>query len=138
MPTQPDRTSLCGCVAQALKVVESCSKAQKTWQVSQSVLEKNFLVRGCRFFVSNVISAGLLRHLAHFTWPWAQTIRWQYFSEVCYWKLGYNLSLLILWMTGWGFAFKSYDLNQGSQTRGPHVAREDHLCGPRRFLESFI
>jgi len=27
-----------------------------------------------------------------------------------YWKLGYNLSLLILWMTCWCFGFKSYDL----------------------------
>jgi len=26
-----------------------------------------------------------------------------------YWKLGYNPSLLILWMTCWGFGFKSYD-----------------------------
>ena len=30
------------------------------------------------------------------------------------------------------------NLNQGSQTRGPHVAREDLLSGPRRFLEIFI
>ena len=29
-----------------------------------------------------------------------------------YWKLGYNPSLLILWMTCWGFGFKSYDLSQ--------------------------
>ena len=28
-----------------------------------------------------------------------------------YWKLDYNPSLLILWMTCWGFGFKSYDLN---------------------------
>ena len=26
-----------------------------------------------------------------------------------YWKLGYNPSLLILWMTCWGFGLKSYD-----------------------------
>ena len=28
-----------------------------------------------------------------------------------YWILGYNPSLLILWMTCWGFGFKSYDLS---------------------------
>jgi len=28
-----------------------------------------------------------------------------------YWKLGYNPSLLILWMTCWGFGFKSYDVS---------------------------
>jgi len=28
-----------------------------------------------------------------------------------YWTLGYNLSLLILWMTFWGFGFKNYDVN---------------------------
>jgi len=27
-----------------------------------------------------------------------------------YWKLGYNPSLLILWITCWGLWFKSYDL----------------------------
>jgi len=29
--------------------------------------------------------------------------RWSF-----YWKLGYNPSILILWMTCWGFGFKSY------------------------------
>ena len=28
-----------------------------------------------------------------------------------YWKLGYNPSLLILWMTCWGFGFKSCELS---------------------------
>jgi len=32
-PKQPDHTWLCTCVTRAPKVVESCSKAQKTWQV---------------------------------------------------------------------------------------------------------
>ena len=30
---------------------------------------------------------------------------------------------------------QSRTLEQGSQTRGPHVAREGVLCGPRCFLE---
>jgi len=34
------------------------------------------------FVVSDVISGGLLGHLDHFAWPWAPTIRWQYFAEV--------------------------------------------------------
>jgi len=36
---------------------------QKTRQVFCSALEKNFLVGGRRFFVSDVISGGLLSHL---------------------------------------------------------------------------
>jgi len=32
-------------------------------QVFLSALEKNFLLGGCRFFVSDVISGGLLGHL---------------------------------------------------------------------------
>jgi len=34
------------------------------------------------FFVSDVISGGLLGTFAHFAWPWAPTVRWQYFAEV--------------------------------------------------------
>ena len=33
-------------------------------------------------------------------------------SKKTFWKLGYNLSLLILWMTCWGLRFKSYDLSK--------------------------
>ena len=32
--------------------------------------------------------------------------RWSF-----YWKLGYNPSLLILWMACWGFGLKSYDVS---------------------------
>jgi len=35
------------------KAVESCPNAQKTQQVLQSALEKNFLVAGCGFFRSS-------------------------------------------------------------------------------------
>ena len=42
--------------------------------------QKDFLVGGCGFFVSDVVSGGLLAKwrttLAHFTWPWDQTVRW--------------------------------------------------------------
>jgi len=33
---------------------------------------------------------------------------------------------------------KLIDVDQGSQTRGPHVAREDNLCSPRYVLGIFI
>jgi len=42
--------------------MKSLSKAQKTWQVFLSAIEKNFFGWGCRFFVSDVISGGLLGH----------------------------------------------------------------------------
>ena len=40
-----------------------------------------------------------------------------------YWKLGYNMSLLILWMTCWGFGFRNYDLKQGWPTCGACAIR---------------
>jgi len=45
-----DRTWLCVSVTLAPKAVESCSKAQKTWQVFQSALEKKFFTWGMRIF----------------------------------------------------------------------------------------
>ena len=38
--------------------------------------KKKFFFGGCGFFVSDVISEGLLGTLAHFPWPWAPTVRW--------------------------------------------------------------
>jgi len=35
--------------------------------------QKKFLLGGCGFFVSDVISGRLL---GHFSWPWAPTVRW--------------------------------------------------------------
>jgi len=43
---QPDRTWLCVRVALVQKAVESCSKAQKTWQVFWSALKKTFCLGG--------------------------------------------------------------------------------------------
>jgi len=43
--------------------------------------KKNFSW-GVRVFVSDVISGGLFSHLGPITWPWAPTVRWQYFAEV--------------------------------------------------------
>jgi len=63
MPEQPDCTWLCIRVTLSLKAVESCSNAQKMQQVFKTALEKNFFGWGGRFFVSNVISGGLLGHL---------------------------------------------------------------------------
>jgi len=45
-------------------------------KVSASLLVctlKNFFAWGMRVFVSDVISGGLLGHLA---WPWVPTVRW--------------------------------------------------------------
>jgi len=36
-------------------------------------LKKCFLVGGCGFLISDVVSGGLL---GHFAWPWAPTSRW--------------------------------------------------------------
>jgi len=43
---------------------------------SCSLQSEKFFVGGCGFFVSDVISRGLLATLVHFTWPWALTVRW--------------------------------------------------------------
>jgi len=73
--------------------------------------KKNCLVGGWGLSVSDVKSGGLLGHFG----PLCQALganhqvvvfRWSF-----YWKLGYNLSLLILWVTCWGFGFKSYDVS---------------------------
>jgi len=37
---------------------------------------KKMFVGGCRFFVSDVISGGLLDHLGQLHLPWAPTVRW--------------------------------------------------------------
>jgi len=65
-PKQPDCTWLCEHVTRAPKVVESCSKAQKTRQVIDSAREKNNFVGECGFFVSDVVSGGLLGHIGPF------------------------------------------------------------------------
>jgi len=38
--------------------------------------QKKFFAWECRFFVNDIISGRFLGILAHFTWPWAQTVRW--------------------------------------------------------------
>ena len=38
--------------------------------------KNNFLLGEAGFFVSDIISRGILGNLAHFAWPWAQTVRW--------------------------------------------------------------
>ena len=47
---------VCTGITPALKVLENCSNAQKTWQFFQFAMRKNFLVLGFGFFVSDVIS----------------------------------------------------------------------------------
>ena len=52
---------------QKLKILgKSCSLHSK----------KQFVVGGCGFFVSDVIVEDFWAALAHFTWPWAQNVRW--------------------------------------------------------------
>jgi len=55
--------------------------------------------------MSDVISGGLLGHPA--LGPNCYMV---VFCLSFYWKLGYNPSLLIAWITSWDFGFKSYDL----------------------------
>jgi len=81
--------------------------------------KKFFLVGGGRFFVSNVISGGLLGHLDPLHLALGPNCYMVVFHWSFYLKLGYNLCLLILWMTCWGFGIKSYDLKQGSPNYGP-------------------
>jgi len=71
-------------------------------------LKKNFLVGWCRFFVSNVTSRGLTGHLGPLYLALGANRKMVVFRWSFYWKLSYNPSLLILWMTCWGFGFKSY------------------------------
>jgi len=63
MPIQPDCTWLCARVTQVPKVVESSSEAQKTRKSSSLHSKTIFLRGGCGFFMSDVISGGLLGHL---------------------------------------------------------------------------
>jgi len=57
------RMWLCTRISSLLYGLRTWLKCQKTRQVLQFALEKNFLVGGCRFFVSDVISRGLFGHL---------------------------------------------------------------------------
>jgi len=61
-PKQPDRMWLCASATLSLKVVESCSKAEKTQQVFWFAMKIHFWL-GLIFFLSDVISGGLLGHL---------------------------------------------------------------------------
>jgi len=57
---------------------------------------KKYFCWGCGFVVSDVISRAFFGHLhlALGANHWMVVFRWSF-----YWKLGYNLSLLILWVT---------------------------------------
>jgi len=60
--------------------------------------KKNFLLGGCGFFVSDVISGGLLGHLGPLCLALGTNRQVVVFRWSFYWKLGYNPSLLIF---GW-------------------------------------
>jgi len=61
--------------------------------------KKNFLLGGCRLFASDVISGGLLSHVGPLCLALGANREVVVFHWSFYWKLGYNPSLLILWMT---------------------------------------
>ena len=68
---------------------------------------------GLHIFVSDVITKGLL---GHFAWPTSpgpgpKPLDGSTLLKFLF-KTGYNLSLLILQMTCWGFGLKSYDQKQ--------------------------
>jgi len=54
------RLHKCNSIAVSARELFKCSKYSASLVVCN---EKNFLLGGCRFFVSDVISEGLLRHL---------------------------------------------------------------------------
>jgi len=56
-------TWLCVGISPLLFGLRTWSKCQKTWQVFYSALKKNCLLGEYEFFVSDVISGGLLGHL---------------------------------------------------------------------------
>jgi len=62
--------------------------------------KKIFLLGGCGFFVSDVISGGLLGHLGPLCLALGTNRSVVVFRRSFYWKLGYNPSLLILWISG--------------------------------------
>ena len=98
-----------GCGAGAKAILNGWSWSQRLGK-SCSFQRKKFFWFGDADFLSDVISAGLSGHLGplHLALgPNCQMVvfRWRY-----YWKLGYNPSLLILWMTCWDFWIKSYDI----------------------------
>jgi len=66
------------------------------------------LLEEYRFFVSDVISGGLLGHLGPLCLDLVANRQVVVFRWSLYWNLCYNPSLLIHWMTCWGFRFKSY------------------------------
>jgi len=59
--------------------------------------------------VSDVISGGFLGHLGPIFLALGPNRQMVAFRWSFSWKLSYNRSLLILWMTCCGFRFKSYD-----------------------------
>jgi len=81
---------LCTGISLLLFRLRTGSKRQKTWQVFLSAKKKKIFAWGVRDLMSDVISGGLLGHLG----PRRQPLGGSF-----YWKLGYNQSLLIVWMT---------------------------------------
>jgi len=55
---------LCVGISSPLYGLRTWSKCQKTQQVFVVCTQKNFLLEGCGFFVSDIISGGLFSHLS--------------------------------------------------------------------------
>jgi len=102
---------LCTGISLVRYALQTRYKSQKTRQVFYSALKKEFFAWGCGCFVSNIICGGLLGHLGPLCLALGANRQVVVFRSSFYWKLGYNPSLLILWMTCWGFGFKSYDVS---------------------------
>jgi len=89
---------------------EELFKHSKDLASLRSAMKKKFLFWVLDFLVSDVISgvvSDLFGSLHLALGPNCHTVIFR--SSFC-WKLGKNPSLLILWMTCWGFMFKTYDL----------------------------
>jgi len=70
--------------------------------------KKNFKKEKIFVVVSDVVSRGLLSHLRPLHLALGPNRKMVVFSWSFDWKSGYNLSVLIIWMTCWAFGFKSY------------------------------
>jgi len=72
------RLNACGFVLEYLRCYTGYGPGRSVKRRGKfsSLHSKKFFAWEMSFFVSDVISGGLLGDLAHFAWPWAPTVRW--------------------------------------------------------------
>jgi len=90
--------------------LKSCSNPQKIRQVFYSTLEKTFLVEGCGFFVSDVISEVDFGPFWLMLPGLGSNRQVEVFHGSFHWKLGSSPSLFSIWSTFLRFWFKNYYL----------------------------